>query len=77
MAKAETVDMELTLDVNTEIYPLNPAEKFTLLLASALSNDPTLDKEAWRPGRRTLADDYDYVMNGKVYKFEDSGSSKR
>lgn len=81
-AESETVDVEITLDVNTEIYPLEAGEKFSFALASTLSLDGSVadaqTKDAWRdrPGERTLADDYDYVMYGKVYKYDDSGASK-
>ncbi|RKO91368.1 RNA polymerase Rpb8-domain-containing protein [Blyttiomyces helicus] len=81
-AKCENVAMDLILDVNTEIYPMAEAEKFTLTLASSLALDGTTGdvskKEAWRetPGERTLADDYEYVMYGKVYNYDDSGGTK-
>jgi DNA-directed RNA polymerase I, II, and III subunit RPABC3 len=60
------LDMELTLDVNTEIYPLAPAEKFTLALASTLNLDDS---------KASLADEYEYVMFGKVYKYDDSAAT--
>jgi DNA-directed RNA polymerase I, II, and III subunit RPABC3 len=78
-ATSETRDMHLTLDVNTEIYPVKAGYKLTLLLASSLSNDPSVpDKETWRDNlnRKTIADDYEYVMYGKVYKFDDQGAAK-
>ncbi|KAG1753894.1 RNA polymerase I [Suillus paluster] len=63
-------------------------DSFAMALASSLSRDggaPTADgedgedkdRDVWRPdgkGRRGLEEDYDYVMYGKVYKF-DTGSS--
>ncbi|KND02558.1 DNA-directed RNA polymerase core subunit RPB8 [Spizellomyces punctatus DAOM BR117] len=81
-AEGQTLDVEVLLDVNTEIYPLEVGDKFAFLLATTLSLDglagDAQNKEAWRDrsGERTLADDYDYVMYGKVYKFDDSGSGK-
>ncbi len=79
IGKGETLDAELTLDVNTEIYPLKLGQKFTLLLTTALSADPSVsDRDSWREtfNRKTLADDYEYVMSGKVYKFDDAAGSK-
>lgn len=79
IASADNVDVELTLDVNTEIYPLKPAEKISLLLTTSLSNDPSVsDRDSWRRNlsKKTLADDYDYVMSGKVYRFDDSAVTK-
>ncbi|KAG0705524.1 hypothetical protein DFH29DRAFT_906956 [Suillus ampliporus] len=72
--------MDLTLDYNTELFPLVNGDSFAMALTSSLSRDggaPTADDEdgedkdrdVWRPdgkGRRGLEEDYDYVMYGKV-----------
>ncbi|KAI8998118.1 hypothetical protein HDU85_006922 [Gaertneriomyces sp. JEL0708] len=84
-ADSETVDVEILLDVNTEIYPLNAGDKITFALASTLSMNPDSmvedDSDMWRGGvsgaEPSLADDYEYVMFGKVYKYEDSGSASK
>lgn len=73
----------LTLDINTELYPLQPTETISLVLASTLSltgsvgEEGSGDARGWRElsrsGEATLADAYDYVMRGKVYRFEEGG----
>ncbi|KAG1769989.1 RNA polymerase I [Suillus occidentalis] len=87
-ARSKNYDMDLTLDYNIELFPLTNGDSFAMALASSLSRDggaPTADgedgedkdRDVWRPdgkGRRGLEEDYDYVMYGKVYKF-DTGSS--
>ncbi|KAH8927878.1 nucleic acid-binding protein, partial [Atractiella rhizophila] len=73
-AHSRNADMELTLDVNTQIYPLQVSDSFSLALASSLFPDQeSRTNEAWlmRPGESGLADDYEYVMYGKVYKFDE------
>lgn len=64
-----------TLDVNSELYPCATGESLSLALASTLSLDGKEDTRAsWREvsmGEQTLADDYDYVCHGKVYRFEE------
>lgn len=71
--------MELTLDVNTEIYPLEQDQRIMLALTTSLSKGETgtdsSKKEAWREhmGEDSVADDYEYVMYGKVYNYDDSG----
>jgi RNA polymerase Rpb8 len=75
--------MELTLDYNVEIFPLDVGQNVVLALASSLARDPTVsqdgtveedrDRDVWRPdgkGRRGFEDDYDYVMYGRVYRFD-------
>ncbi|ORY81094.1 RNA polymerase, partial [Neocallimastix californiae] len=75
--RSENYEMDLTLDVNTEIYPIEIGEKYALMLASSLSLDGTDKIEIWRDqSKSSLADDYDYVMYGKVFKYDDSNGSK-
>ncbi|KAG5654754.1 hypothetical protein H0H81_003762 [Sphagnurus paluster] len=83
-AHSKNYDMDLTLDYNIELFPLMKEESFALALASSLARGGATsganatdgdaeDRDVWRPdgkGRRGLEDDYDYVMYGKVYKFD-------
>ncbi|KAF9499811.1 RNA polymerase [Pleurotus eryngii] len=88
-AHSKNYDMDLTLDYNVELFPLREEQNFALALSSSLArgegpaNTGTedggdKDLDVWRPdgkGRRGLEEDYDYVMYGKVYKF-DGGTSE-
>ncbi len=75
-ADSQTV---MTLDINTELYPCQIGETLHCVLASSLSLDGTKDDgKGWRDvgrnvngGEPTLADMFDYVCHGKIYKFED------
>ncbi|KAL3231467.1 DNA-directed RNA polymerases I, II, and III subunit RPABC3 [Nakaseomyces bracarensis] len=71
---------KLTLDINTNLFPVQVNEQLTVTIASTLDvdeDDKSNVKEttrSWRPpqpGDRSLADDYDYVMHGTAYKFEE------
>jgi len=75
----------LSLDINTELYPLQTGETITVLLASTLSltggggdseDGAKKANRGWaelsRSGESTLADAYDYVCRGKVYRFEEA-----
>ena len=74
-------DITLKLDINTELYPVADKDNISLCLASTLANDGAKDDgKAWRDiarGESTLADHYDYVMHGKVYRFEEDDKSDR
>ncbi|BEJ13678.1 hypothetical protein CspHIS471_0308520 [Cutaneotrichosporon sp. HIS471] len=84
--KAESRDMgmQLHLDIAIELYPLQKDEVFSLLLARSLKPEDDVAEEAdgdaprkikrelWRAQDQGLANDYDYVCQGKVYKFDDS-----
>jgi DNA-directed RNA polymerase I, II, and III subunit RPABC3 len=64
----------ITLDINTDLYPLAIGDHVQLLLASTLNLDGTKDDEekGWREIKGpNLADAWDYVCHGKVYKFEE------
>lgn len=71
-------DTALSLDINSEIYPLNVGESINLAIASTLNLDGTKDDRGWRDlqrtGESTLADNYDYVCRGKVYRIEEGGA---
>ncbi|XP_058069380.1 DNA-directed RNA polymerases II and V subunit 8A-like [Magnolia sinica] len=75
VAKSEQFDMDLQLDVNIEIYPLRVDEKFKMVLAPTLSLDGTPDSGYFtQGGRKSLADKFEYVMHGKLYKISEEGS---
>lgn len=74
-ANTENGDTFLTLDVNSEVYPCSIGERLHVLLASTLSLDGSKDDgKGWREvgrGESSLADEYDYVCHGKIYRFEE------
>ena len=71
VATGTTFECELLLDINCAIYELKEdGEKFTLVLASTLNLDGRPDDHlsyAPNPGEPTLADNYEYVMHGRVF----------
>ncbi|KAM7186891.1 hypothetical protein V8F33_011563 [Rhypophila sp. PSN 637] len=78
--ECKSLDESITmrLDVNTELYPCVVGETIKVVLATSLSLDGSKDDEkGWRDvaktgnAEATLADGYDYVCHGKIYKFED------
>lgn len=64
--------MNLTLDFNLELYPLKLGDCFALALSSSLTpegeKDGGAEIQTWRleEGKGGLADEYEYVMYGKV-----------
>jgi DNA-directed RNA polymerase I, II, and III subunit RPABC3 len=69
----------MTLDINTELFPSAKGEPLHMVLATSLALDGSKDDgRGWRDvarsgqgGEATLADMFDYVCHGKIYKFED------
>ena len=77
--------MDMILDVHSDLYPVSVNDKITVVIARSLSVDGSvIENEGYFDGGlgksgvgrgRSLADDYDYVMYGKCYKYEDSKGS--
>eukprot|EP00009_Paramoeba_aestuarina_P010494 CAMPEP_0201537804 /NCGR_PEP_ID=MMETSP0161_2-20130828/65804_1 /ASSEMBLY_ACC=CAM_ASM_000251 /TAXON_ID=180227 /ORGANISM="Neoparamoeba aestuarina, Strain SoJaBio B1-5/56/2" /LENGTH=144 /DNA_ID=CAMNT_0047944309 /DNA_START=74 /DNA_END=508 /DNA_ORIENTATION=+ len=69
--QGENYEMTLTLDINTDIYPLKKTDRFTMALATSLDGYP--DDGAYNPSiaqSESLLDKFEYVMYGKVFKLE-------
>ncbi|KAK4054794.1 DNA-directed RNA polymerases I, II, and III subunit RPABC3 [Microbotryomycetes sp. JL201] len=72
-------DMSLTLDVNSDLYPLSSDTNFAFALASSLhEGGAERDDGGWRMQdiEGGLADDWEYVMYGKVYKFDEDTAER-
>lgn len=68
----------MELDINKELFPCTPGENLHVVIATSLALDGTKDDErGWRDaskvsaGEATLADMFEYVMYGKIYRFDD------
>lgn len=68
-------EIKLLLDVNIELWELNEGDQLQMALALSLNLDGSKDdSKGWREvgrGDQTLADEYDYVCHGKIYRFEE------
>uniref|UniRef100_A0A8C4QBK9 DNA-directed RNA polymerases I, II, and III subunit RPABC3 n=1 Tax=Eptatretus burgeri TaxID=7764 RepID=A0A8C4QBK9_EPTBU len=75
--ESESFKMDLILDVNTHIYPVDLGDKFRLVIASSLFEDGTPDDGEYCPAddRPSRADQFEYVMYGKVYRIEGDETS--
>lgn len=66
-AKAQTFLADIEVDINTDIYPVQVKDTLRIALASSGSSQ----MENWDGSGASignLADEYEYVMYGKVYK---------
>lgn len=64
--------MDLILDVNTQTYPIDLADKFRMVIATTLNEDGTPADTEYNPMETgsSRADSFEYVMFGKVYRLE-------
>jgi DNA-directed RNA polymerase I, II, and III subunit RPABC3 len=70
--ESESFKMELILDINSWVYPMELGDKFRLVLATTLREDGFPDTGDWNPIDQTgsRADSFEYVMHGKIYRIE-------
>ncbi|KAI8779611.1 DNA-directed RNA polymerases I, II, and III subunit RPABC3-like [Biomphalaria glabrata] len=70
--ESESFKMDLILDVNTLIYPVELGDKFRLVIATTLREDGCPDDGEFNPTNTgpSRADQFEYVMYGKVYRIE-------
>nr|KAG5700157.1 hypothetical protein BaRGS_010464 [Batillaria attramentaria] len=76
--ESESFKMDLILDVNTMLYPVDLGDKFRLVVATTLREDGVPDDGEYNPQSSgpSRADQFEYVMYGKVYRIEgDDGGS--
>ncbi|ODA81545.1 hypothetical protein RJ55_00045 [Drechmeria coniospora] len=77
-ADSQTV---MVLDINIELFPCAVSDSLHVVLTTTLSPDGSKDDDkGWRDvGKEgamssTIADNYDYVCHGKIYKFEETNA---
>ncbi|XP_048774640.1 DNA-directed RNA polymerases I, II, and III subunit RPABC3-like [Ostrea edulis] len=70
--ESESFKMDLILDINTQMYPVDLGDKFRMVLAKTLREDGTPDDGEYNPTDTgpSRADSFEYVMHGKVYRIE-------
>lgn len=79
VCKSTDEQTAMTLDINSELFPCAVGETMHVVLATTLSLDGSKDDDkGWRDVGKggdapaTIADLYDYVCHGKIYKFEET-----
>ncbi|KAF9670701.1 hypothetical protein SADUNF_Sadunf13G0096000 [Salix dunnii] len=74
-ARSERLELFMQLDVNTEVYPIKQEERYAVKLTTTLDPDGTPDTGYYNPIKPgSIADNFDYIMHGKLYKILDEGS---
>ena len=63
---------QFELDVNTDLYPMQKGQKYSLVLASSLTPDGAEEFDLFRNqsagSAPSLLDQFDYVMHGKIFE---------
>ena len=69
-AESQMYDIKIQLDINTDIYPVELNNHYSFCIARTLSLEGGEEKGFYssESSGPTLADKYDYVMHGKIFK---------
>ncbi|KAF3440422.1 hypothetical protein FNV43_RR18706 [Rhamnella rubrinervis] len=74
-AQSEKHGILMHLDVNTEIYPMKEKEKFVMVLTPTLNWNETVGTgDDMQNEQKSLADKFEYIMHGLLYKISEDGS---
>ncbi len=77
-ARSEVMKIDIELDVNTDIYPMEKEAYYSMVLANSVNLDGSEEFDILRydhqsgnahDGHGSLLDQYQYVMQGKVFKY--------
>ena len=79
-ATSEVYDCKLSFDVNVEAYPVQKGSFYSLVLAKSLNIDGMASPNTFSydiyTKKNTLLDKYDYVMYGKIFKYNEENDGK-
>ncbi|KAI3739416.1 hypothetical protein L2E82_29820 [Cichorium intybus] len=70
-ARGEESDMYIVLDVNSQLYPMHAGEKYRMVLSQTLHEDGSAVTSHNEGNKKSLADRFEYVMHGLLYKISD------
>ncbi|KAH0791305.1 DNA-directed RNA polymerases I, II, and III subunit RPABC3 [Histomonas meleagridis] len=76
----ESGDSQLILDINSQLYEMRQDEYFSLVISQEISTEAPSDSTHWHPGmlqNSTFASKFDYIMYGKVYRYEEDSANHK
>lgn len=68
--KTEVYEFDVSLDINSDIFPVKIGEFYKIAIAAVSSHDNEA-LEYHSIAQNSLFDEYDYVMHGKVFRYEE------
>ncbi|KAJ1451834.1 RNA polymerase [Pelagophyceae sp. CCMP2097] len=74
VCKAAVYEIELLIDIHSEIYEVQKDDKLHIVVAKSLLLEGQTEADA-ASGKGSLLDQYDYAMHGVVYKHFHAGGS--
>ena len=79
-AISEVYDCKLSFDVNVDAYPIQKGAYYSFVLAKSLNTDGMASPNTFSydlyTKKNTLLEKYDYVMYGKIFKYNEENDGK-
>ena len=76
----EDSNCKITLDINTDVYPVSKEKYYSILIAKSLNADGTPSPNNFSydvyTKKNSLMDKYDYVTFGKIFKYSEESNGK-
>ena len=85
-AQSKVNKLAIELDINTDIYPIQEGAFYSFVLATSVNSDGSdgfdivkyeNKKDSDASGMGALIDLYEYVMHGKIFKYQMDESEKQ
>jgi DNA-directed RNA polymerase I, II, and III subunit RPABC3 len=77
---AEDSNCKITLDVNSDVYPVSKESYYSIAIAKSLNIDGTPSPNNFTfdtySKKNSLLDKFDYVTYGKIFKYSEESSGK-
>ena len=71
VCKGQSYEMDMVVDINSDVYPVKRHDRFSCAIASTLSLDGKPDSGEYDPSNQpSLLDRYEYAMHGKLFRYE-------
>jgi len=80
-ARADDSDCKILLDFNSEIYPISKNSVYSIMITKSLASDGSpspnnFSYDVYNKKTSSLLDKFDYVMNGKIFKYSEEAEGK-
>ena len=80
-ARADDTECKILLDFNSEIYTISKNSVYSIMITKSLASDGSpspnnFSYDIYNKKTNSLLDKFDYVMNGKIFKYSEEADGK-
>ncbi len=80
-ARTDDTECKILLDFNSEIYQISKNSVYSIMITKSLASDGSpspnnFSYDIYNKKTNSLLDKFDYVMNGKIFKYSEEADGK-